>query len=486
MRTIPKLFLAAMLAAATAISSLTLPASALTAEIQKGDSKIDFLVGQNLLRGTGNGLELESGATRAQAITLLCRILGKEEEALAGSWQHPFTDAPDWADAYIGWAWENGVTRGVSDTLFGSDEPIEANTFLTMVLRAMGYQDNRSWYGIRFDWDSPYALADRLALLDSVLLTDVRTRDTLLETTPEGGTILHMLNTWHTWESETLTDPENGDRHPILAQLTRRDMAVICCNALAGLHLDGSTMAERAGFSSDSLLFRQQDLDIGRLTVERLTLPTAKERLEAGAANYSYKGEMGNSSQPTLDITSVSPLTLNVDGEMLNADAWMFTTAFDMNYWMAVAKYEAAYVPLLDTLDMLGIEWEKTESGIAITRSSGEIRPSSTEFSGELPEEPELWLIAGQYSMMTLDYDKEPQSANRLAASMITVDGEAFPQTVRRPLDGLLATKNGYKEFFVKEVFFCADGKLYVMLDALAEALGMETDGVSSLISKNP
>ena len=45
---------------------------------------------------------------------MLTRLLGAEKTALAGNWKHPFTDVPQWADKYVGWLYQNGLTKGVS------------------------------------------------------------------------------------------------------------------------------------------------------------------------------------------------------------------------------------------------------------------------------------------------------------------------------------------------------------------------------------
>ena len=82
---------------------------------------------------------------------MLIRVLGKESEALNGSWEHPFNDVADWADKYVGYAYENGLTNGVSDTQFGTGTA-SSFTYLTFVLRALGYSDVN---GADFTWDKP-------------------------------------------------------------------------------------------------------------------------------------------------------------------------------------------------------------------------------------------------------------------------------------------------------------------------------------------
>ena len=100
--------------------------------------------------------DLDRAPTRAEALVMLIRALGKEGMAMAHPKTHPFTDVPNWADGYVSYAYSDGLTNGVSDTLFGAGEPVSAEMYLTFVLRALGYADGD---GNDFSWDSPWALA---------------------------------------------------------------------------------------------------------------------------------------------------------------------------------------------------------------------------------------------------------------------------------------------------------------------------------------
>ena len=104
---------------------------------------------------------LDRAPTRLEAVTMLIRMLGKEKEALTGSWHHPFTDVPSWADSYVGYAYEKGLTNGVSANSFGTGDASSA-MYLTFVLRALGWSDLG---GTDFSWDAPYSLAKAAGLL---------------------------------------------------------------------------------------------------------------------------------------------------------------------------------------------------------------------------------------------------------------------------------------------------------------------------------
>lgn len=101
-----------------------------------------------LFEGTGQTADgapvfsLSDLPTRAEAVTMLVRLLGKEEAAQSGAWRTPFTDVPDWAAPYVGYAYENGLARGVADDEFAAAETVSNDEYLTFLLRALGYDDS--------------------------------------------------------------------------------------------------------------------------------------------------------------------------------------------------------------------------------------------------------------------------------------------------------------------------------------------------------
>lgn len=120
-----------------------------------------------LFQGTGTNsdgtpnYDLDRPMDRAEGITMMVRILGAEDEAKAGEWDIPFTDVPDWAIPYVGYAYANEYTYGTSDTTFGAEDPISAAQYTTMVLRALGYSSSTDFY-----WEHPWALSDTIGLTD--------------------------------------------------------------------------------------------------------------------------------------------------------------------------------------------------------------------------------------------------------------------------------------------------------------------------------
>jgi len=104
---------------------------------------------------------LDRAPTRQEAVAMLVRLLGREKDAKAGSWTTPFTDVDAWAEPYVGYAYEHGLSNGSAADRFGGGRPVSASEYLTLVLRAMGYSSETD-----FAWDSAWTLSDRLGITD--------------------------------------------------------------------------------------------------------------------------------------------------------------------------------------------------------------------------------------------------------------------------------------------------------------------------------
>lgn len=137
---------------------LPAPALAATAQAQNAAyelNRLGLFQGSGLLPDGRPDFNLDGTATRAEAVTMLVRLLGGEQEALSRHYTHPFTDA-GWAGDYIGYAYQKGIAGGVGYTTFGSNDRITAAQFLTMLLRALGYS--------QVNWSNPYPTADAVGL----------------------------------------------------------------------------------------------------------------------------------------------------------------------------------------------------------------------------------------------------------------------------------------------------------------------------------
>lgn len=112
------------------------------------EAQAQMLYDLGLFKGTDKGFALEKSMTRAEASVMLTRLLGAEKTALAGNWKHPFTDVPKWADKYVGWLYQNGLTKGVSATLYGSQRNVTCGQYCIFLTRA--HLDADSYQGTAF------------------------------------------------------------------------------------------------------------------------------------------------------------------------------------------------------------------------------------------------------------------------------------------------------------------------------------------------
>ena len=173
MKTLKRKILSLFLALSLALS-LSAPALAATPEEAQDD--VELLYNLGLFLGSGTNADgtpnfaLDRAPTRAEAVTILVRLLGGEDAALAGSWTTPFTDVPAWAQPYVGYAYTKGYTNGVGTTIFGASSDVTTAQFLTFLLRALGYRD-----GVDFSWTDPWALTDQLKVTHGEYNADTET-----------------------------------------------------------------------------------------------------------------------------------------------------------------------------------------------------------------------------------------------------------------------------------------------------------------------
>ncbi len=96
-----------------------------------------------LFRGTDSGYELDKTLTREQAVTILVRLLGEEENVLSADFDEIFTDVESnrWSYPYVMYCYENNITKGTGDDTFSPEDEVTAEQFVTLVMRLMGYED---------------------------------------------------------------------------------------------------------------------------------------------------------------------------------------------------------------------------------------------------------------------------------------------------------------------------------------------------------
>ena len=166
----------AMLAVLSALLCLALCLGAAGAAEGRDLTEQEALAGKlqslGLFLGVGEGengaadFDLDRPLTRAEAVTMLVRALGKDAEAAGMAKTHPFTDVPAWADGYVSYAYDQGLTKGISDTAFGAGETATGEMYLTFLLRVLGYPEGESGW---LDWSSPWGLAAWCGILPTAV-----------------------------------------------------------------------------------------------------------------------------------------------------------------------------------------------------------------------------------------------------------------------------------------------------------------------------
>lgn len=131
---------------------------------ENGEASADILYTLDLIEGTDNGYELDKAATRLEMLVFTLRLAGLEDEALASVCSSPFIDVPDWGEAYVSYAYENGLISGIDSENFGSDMAVRDKDFFTMILRVLGYSDDAG----DFSWATSSAVAVRLGISEQV------------------------------------------------------------------------------------------------------------------------------------------------------------------------------------------------------------------------------------------------------------------------------------------------------------------------------
>ena len=126
----------------------------------------NFFIEANLLKGNGSSYELDKSTTRMEGIIILIRLLGKESEAQQMQTAPcRFTDVPAWAAGYANYADSKNISKGVSDTAFGTNSLMTAQQFNTLLLRVAGYDDTQG----DFSWSQAVEKASQLEILPADL-----------------------------------------------------------------------------------------------------------------------------------------------------------------------------------------------------------------------------------------------------------------------------------------------------------------------------
>lgn len=291
-----KLFML-LLVAMLAITSLSAAISS-GAKNEKAETAAQELYNLGLFSGTGsdsNGnpiFELERAPTRHEAVTMLVRLLGKEGEAKTKTWSTPFTDVAEWAKPYVGYAYANGLTNGISANTYGGSQIINDTQFITFVLRALGYQS-----GTDFDWARAWEFSDIIGLTNGeyngrsqfsrgdVAIISLNALSTKLK-----GQDITLYDAYHSQKNrnrDTPTDNTESDFEVHFIDVGEADSTLIIC--------DGHAMLVDGGNVGDSSLIYSYLKKLGIDYLDYVICTHAHEDHVgglAGALNYATAGKV--------------------------------------------------------------------------------------------------------------------------------------------------------------------------------------------------
>lgn len=128
-----------------------------------------------VFKGTGNGFELDRAPSRLEGAVMFVRLLGAESTAIENNSSHPFLDVPKWGSPYVGYLYQQGLTNGISATEFGSEDIMDAKSYLTFMLRALNYDDSNG----DFSWSMAVKKSNEIGLIDNGFMTILYSNDFL-------------------------------------------------------------------------------------------------------------------------------------------------------------------------------------------------------------------------------------------------------------------------------------------------------------------
>ncbi len=203
----------------------------------KHEDLANVLKEAGFFKGSDKGFELEREPSRAESAALMVRMLGKEELVKSREFKHPFTDVPVWANSYVGYLYENGMTKGIGGGKFGSTDLVTASQYLTFVLRALGYDDSND----DFNWKESVEKAKELGIISESEYAD------LIE-----GVFLRDHAVLATFRG-LRANVKGRDTKLIEVLVERKDVAVESLDViLLGVSADGSTGGSDESIDGDS------------------------------------------------------------------------------------------------------------------------------------------------------------------------------------------------------------------------------------------
>ena len=104
---------------------------------------VGVLQNMGIMQGEPDGnFHPSNKVTRAQMAAIICRVLGEEHDLTFNGTQ--FLDVPEthWANSYVARVASLGIVNGYGDGSFGPEDTVTYAQALTMIVRTMGLEEN--------------------------------------------------------------------------------------------------------------------------------------------------------------------------------------------------------------------------------------------------------------------------------------------------------------------------------------------------------
>ena len=110
---------------------------------------IEVLQAVGIMTGDDNGdFNPDEEVTRNEMAVIMCNLLNYTAASYADTC--PFTDVPDWAEAYVAACYTNGIIAGYDATTFGGSDSVTTAQASLMLLKALGHFQYSADFGS--DW----------------------------------------------------------------------------------------------------------------------------------------------------------------------------------------------------------------------------------------------------------------------------------------------------------------------------------------------
>lgn len=288
----------------------------------------EILGSVKVLQGNASGdLMLNNYLNRQDMVVLVSRLFKEESTARNSSPKVPFKDVTDnFYKPYISWSVNKGLIVGKTETKFGFDETVTVKQLQTVLLRALGYNEEAK------DWDNVPTFAKSLGLMENI---NAEPSNTVMRGLMAGMTVnalrLNKKGTSTTLaQSLNLTIPDPFTVESVFS--VSRDVLKV-----EGMAVGAKTLQLHLKPVSKSITTGEKLIDVplqsdGRFVVE-------VKNLESGDYSYAFTNGIYYTKYENFTVKELPLELVNVSAENLKEIKLTFTKAIDKSTALFASNY---------------------------------------------------------------------------------------------------------------------------------------------------